>query len=100
MNAAGEAYAALLQWKRAVAESLGEASLRERIPPMATAEFDHQWNELSRHVFGVGSSGAAWRGQRLANVFVQVRHKRGQAPRPRDADGDLPALNPISSSDG
>ncbi len=97
-NAAGEAYAAMLQWKRA--EGLGEASLHERLPSNAAAEFEHEWNVLSRHVFGVGSSGAAWRGQRLAEVFVQMRRKLWQVPRTTDADVDLPALNPISSTDG
>jgi hypothetical protein len=97
-NAADEAYAALLQWKRAA--GLDESSLRERLPPGAAAEFEHEWNALSRQVFGVGSGAAAWRGQRLADVFAQLRRRQGQAPRPRDADVDLPALNPISVPDG
>lgn len=99
-SAAAEAYAALLQWKRAVAGSLGEASLRELLPPGVAAEFEHQWSGLSRHVFGVGTSGSDWRGQRLAGVFVHVRRKLGRVSRTRYADSGLPALNPTSIPDG
>ncbi len=96
-SAAAKAYAALLQWKRAVAGSLGEASLRELLPPDSAAEFEHHWHVLSRHVFGTGPGGSVWRGQRLAEVFVQVRRKLGRAPRTKYAAANLPALNPTCS---
>ena len=100
-NAAAEAYAALLQWKRAVAVSLGEATgLGELLPPDAAAEFEHEWNGLSRHVFGAGPSGSPWTGQRLARVFTRVRRKLSQASRTSYVDVDLPALNPNYSPDG
>ncbi len=98
-SAAAEAYAALLQWQRVVTGSSGAASLVELLPPDAAAEFEYQWHLLSRHVFGNASGGPAWRGQRLAEVFVQVRRKLNRAPRAAHADVDLPALNPTCSSD-
>ncbi|MBM4090798.1 MAG: protein BatD [Planctomycetes bacterium] len=97
-NAAAEAYAALLQWKRAV--DLGEARLGALLPPGAAAEFEHEWSGLSRHVFGAGPSSSSWSGQRLAGAFARVRRTLGQASRTRCVDSDLPALNPISSHDG
>lgn len=93
-NAAAEAYSALLQWKRAA--GWGEASLGERLPPDAAAEFEHEWHGLSRQVFGAGPGDSPWSGRRLARVFVRVRRQRGRDSRTRSGDGDLPALNPIS----
>jgi hypothetical protein len=91
-NAAAEAYAALLQWKRAV--SPGELSFDGRFPPEAAAEFEHEWKALSRHVFAVGSSGSSWCGQRLAQVFLRARRSLSHSDRAGSVDTDLPALNP------
>ena len=99
-NAAAEAYAALLQWHRTVAGGAGETSLGGRLPSDAAAEFEHEWNNLSRHVFGAGNSGSVWRGERLAGGFVRPRRSLGRASRTRHAVDDLPALNPASIADG
>jgi len=93
-NAAAEAYVSLLQWKRVIAGRSGAANLAELLPPDSAAEFEHQWHVLSRHVFGTGPGGAAWHGQRLADVFVQVRRKLDRAARTKCASANLPALNP------
>jgi hypothetical protein len=91
-NAAAEAYAALLQWKRTV--SLGEVSFSGLLPPDAAAEFEHEWKALSRHVFAAGPSGSSWCGQRLARGFLRVRRSLSHSYRAGSADVDLPALNP------
>jgi hypothetical protein len=99
-NAAAEAYAALLHWQRAVAGTAGETSLGRLLPSDAAAEFEHERDDLSRHVFGARTSGSEWRGQRLAGKFVRVRRELGRASRTRNAASDLPALNPTSIPDG
>jgi len=93
-NAAAQAYAALLQWKRAVAGSSEMASLGELLPRDTAAEFEHQWRVLAQHVFGVGLGSSPWLGRDLAGVFVRLRRQLGQAPRRRSAGVALPALNP------
>lgn len=100
-NVATEAYAAVLQWNRAVAGRLGVTSPSERLPPDAAAEFNDEWNVLSRYVFGDSNSSSAWSGRRLSKVFVHVRrslgqHRWGGGVGKATADVELPTLNPTT----
>ena len=68
------------------------------LDPDTAAEFEDEWNTLSRHVYGVGIGDWPWTGQRLADVFARVRRglNQNQTSRARGVDVDLPALNPTS----
>lgn len=93
-DAADEAYSAGLQWKRAV--KADEASLDEGLPVDVAADFKHEWNRLSRHVYGVESESPPWTGGHLAGIFADVSSKLGRTSRARDAGDGLPALNPAT----
>ena len=91
-NAAAEAYAAGLQWKRAAGRE-GE-SLSERLPLGVATDFEHEWSLLSRHEYGAGEAIPPWTGERLAGAFADLRRALGRTSRARNAKGGLPALNP------
>jgi hypothetical protein len=91
-NAAADAYAAGLQWKRA-AGSEGE-NQGERLPLGVAADFEREWSLLSRHVYGAGDGSPSWNGKRLAKAFAVFSRGLGKVPGARSTTGGLPALNP------
>jgi len=94
-NAAHEAYAAGLQWQRAVGwAGLG---LDQRLPPATAAGFAQAWSQLSAQVYATESEGPPWDGAYLARIFADVRRNLGQASRARLVDSGLPPLNPACS---
>jgi hypothetical protein len=92
-NAAADAYAAGLQWKRA-AGSEGE-NQGERLPLGVAADFEREWSLLSRHVYGAGDGSPSWNGKRLAKAFAVFSRGLGKVPGARSTTGGLPALNPM-----
>jgi hypothetical protein len=95
-NASDEAYAALLQWKRAVEECSRDVCRDDSRNSDTAAEFENEWNALSRHVYGVGINKSPWSGQRLADVFTRVQRGMSETSGAKGVKVELPALNPTS----
>ena len=68
---ASAAYAALIDWKRAVSASDRGASLDRLLPSDVSADLRREWTVLSRHVFGVKGNELPWSGRPLAEVLCK-----------------------------
>jgi hypothetical protein len=95
---ASAAYAALIDWKRAVSTSDGSVSLEILLQSALGDDLQREWTVLSRRIFGSQASDAPWSGRPLAQAFVRARHRLEQTARPRHAVSALPALNPTASA--
>jgi hypothetical protein len=95
---ASAAYAALVDWKRAVSASDGGASLDILLQSALADDLQREWTVLSRRVFGSQASDAPWSGRPLGQAFVCARHGLDQTTPTRRAVSALPALNPAASA--
>lgn len=98
VGAAPDAYAALLAWKRAVADEAASGGndyeLAARPPTGSlTDSFQQESSALARRMFGKGPSESNWSGDRLATLFKQVR-RHNKIEREPTAVSSLPTLNP------
>ncbi len=94
---ASAAYAALIDWKRAVSASDGGASLEILLQSALGGDLQREWTVLSRRVFGSKAGDAPWSGRPLAEAFARTRHGLDQTTHLRRAVSSLPALNPTAS---
>lgn len=92
------AYAALIDWKRAVSASHGGASLDMLLQSDLGEDLQREWTVLSRRVFGIKASDSPWSGRPLGEAFARVRHGLDRTTPTRRAVAALPALNPNASA--
>jgi len=95
---ASAAYAALIDWKRAVSAPDGGANLDRLLQSALGDDLQREWAVLSRRVFGIQASEPPWSGRPLAEAFARVRHGLDPTARTRRAVSALPALNPTASA--
>jgi len=98
VGAASAAYAALIDWKRAVSASDGGASFDILLQSALAADLQREWTVLSRRVFGSQANDSPWSGRLLGQAFVRARHGLDQTARTRRTGLALPALNPTASA--
>lgn len=91
---AADAYAALLDWKRAVDGSARRGQLDALLSSGQANDLRQQWSDLSRHVFGENPDNAPWSGRQLVASFTQARRKLRQIDGPPPQAPILPPLNP------
>jgi hypothetical protein len=95
---ASAAYAALVDWKRAVSASDGGASLDIMLQSALGDDLQREWTVLSRRVFGVQAGDAPWSGRPLGQALVRARHGLDQTAHTSHAVSALPTLNPTASA--
>jgi len=93
---ASGAYAALLDWKRAVSARDEATRLAMLLQSSLGDDLQREWAVLSRRVFGSQASDAPWSGRPLCEAFARVRHGLDQTARTGRAVSALPALNPTA----
>ncbi len=95
-NNAPAAYAAFIQWARIVLPIEGGPDLDQLLEPRHASDLRHEWQVLSKHIFGSAKSESRWSGQRFAAAFVRGRRVLKPTKCEYHHRCDLPQINPDS----
>ncbi len=93
LNDASAAYAALLDWKRAILSS-GTRSEERFTQTKHQTGLHNEWDALSSYVFGAQPGNTMWSGRRLNAVFAKSRAAFEEGQYDQSETSVLPDLNP------
>lgn len=94
-NDAARAYAASLDWKRAIMAGDDGRNLQARLVSSDGRELLAEWSKLSASLYAADVKGSVWKGAEFYERFARIR--KGAKREGRRTDHQLPSLNPRES---